>query len=92
MGSRAGLDNLSTALCVGAGRVTGLGRSNSRHSAGRQPLINAPARLGGMHPGELPKSVAAMGIAGGIGKLFSTHPSIEERIAALQNASAAQHS
>ena len=54
----------------------------------RQPMINALARLGGMHAGELPKSVAAFGIAGGMGQLFSTHPPLEERIAALQNASA----
>jgi heat shock protein HtpX len=51
----------------------------------RQPMINALARLGGLHTAELPKSMAAMGIAGGIGQLFSTHPPIEERIAALQN-------
>jgi heat shock protein HtpX len=41
--------------------------------------------LGGVHTAELPKSMAAMGIAGGIGQLFSTHPPIEQRIAALQN-------
>jgi heat shock protein HtpX len=50
----------------------------------KQPMINALARLGGMHPGELPSAVKAMGIGGKMGSLMSTHPPMEARIAALQ--------
>lgn len=52
----------------------------------KQPMINALARLGGLRPGELPRSVEAMGISGrgGVMALLSTHPPIEDRIRALQ--------
>ena len=51
-----------------------------------QPMIKALARLGGLAPGELPKSMAASGITdkGGIMALLASHPPMEERIAALQ--------
>ena len=56
-----------------------------------QPMMNALARLGGLQPGALPQAMQASGIsasAGGWGALFSTHPPIEQRIAALQARSA----
>jgi len=51
-----------------------------------QPMINALARLGGLEPGALPQSIKAMGISDrpGFMALFSTHPPMEQRIAALQ--------
>ena len=50
------------------------------------PMQHALARLGGIHPGELPQGMAASGITApsGWAALFSSHPPIEERIAALQ--------
>ena len=62
--------------------------AGSAHLLGnRQPMINALARLGGMQPGELPQSIAAAGISDkpGFSALFSSHPPMEARIAALQN-------
>ncbi len=50
-----------------------------------QPMIAALRRLGGLAEGELPKNMAAFGISGkGALALFSSHPPIESRIAALQ--------
>ena len=54
----------------------------------KQPMINALARLGQMHESQLPQSVAALGInqSGGVMEWFASHPPIEQRIAALQQA------
>ena len=59
----------------------------------RQPMMRALARLGGMDPGDLPQSMAAMGISGrpsGLLALMSSHPPIEDRIRALRAGDARQ--
>jgi heat shock protein HtpX len=54
-----------------------------------RPMIGALRRLGGIEPAALPQSLQAFGIAEGRNKflkLFSSHPPIPERIAALETA------
>lgn len=53
-----------------------------------QPMMRALARLGSAESSDLPKTFEASGINGGrsLGALFASHPPIEDRIAALQNA------
>jgi heat shock protein HtpX len=53
-----------------------------------RPMISALRRLGGLEPAELPQSFQAHGIAEGRSKflgMFSSHPPIAERIAALES-------
>ena len=54
-----------------------------------RPMMAALHRLGNLSAGELPQNVATAGISGRPGwtQLFSSHPPIEQRIAALANAS-----
>jgi len=59
--------------------------------AGRDKMISALEALGRAHPQPLPEQMAAFGIAGGgaggIRRLFLTHPPLEDRIAALRSGS-----
>ena len=61
--------------------------------AGRSNMIAALQRLNSLHPAPLPEKLAAFGIsgggAGGIKRLFMTHPPLEERIEALRRQQAA---
>lgn len=56
--------------------------------AGRQKMVAALERLRRVHAEPLPDKMAAFGIsghvAGGLKRLFMTHPPLEERIAALK--------
>jgi heat shock protein HtpX len=60
--------------------------------AGSANLLGTPAsmiaalrRLGNLQPGVLPDSLKALGVAGKrTTSVFSTHPALEDRIAALE--------
>jgi heat shock protein HtpX len=66
--------------------------AGSARLLGPQPMIHALMRLGGIQGGPLPQAMQAFGITsgGGMMALFASHPPIEARIAALQNAPAAR--
>ena len=49
------------------------------------PMIAALRRLGNLQPGVLPDSLKAFGISGKKTSIWATHPSLEDRIEALQN-------
>jgi heat shock protein HtpX len=61
-------------------------RGSADYLGSARPMMQALARLGGVEPGALPESMRAMGITDRPGwmALFSSHPPIEQRIAALQ--------
>lgn len=62
-----------------AGAADYMGQPNS--------MISALSRLGGLAPGKLPQNIQASGISDrpGFLALFSTHPPIQDRIAALRS-------
>ncbi|TEA78425.1 protease HtpX [Allopusillimonas ginsengisoli] len=61
---------------------------SARLLGSREPMIHALARLGGLEPGDLPKTFEASGISGrrSVSALMASHPPIEARIHALQAA------
>lgn len=61
-------------------------RGSAEYLGSAQPMMQALARLGARPPGALPESMRALGITDRPGwmALFSSHPPIEQRIAALQ--------
>ncbi len=61
-------------------------RGSAEYLGSPRPMAQALARLGGAEPGALPEAIRAFGITDRPGwmALFSSHPPIEQRIAALQ--------
>jgi len=58
---------------------------SAEYLGSHRKMAAALRRLGGMSNLPLPESMKAMGISGGkLSSLFSTHPSLEKRIAALE--------
>jgi len=51
----------------------------------QQNMIGALEKLKNGKAGQLPAELAAFGISGGVSKLFSTHPPLDDRIEALKN-------
>ena len=56
--------------------------------AGKRKMISALQRLKSLQnvPEQLPRELNAFGIRGGVASLFSSHPPLEDRIAALERA------
>ena len=61
-------------------------RGSAEYLGSARPMIGALERLGALEAGHLPQSIRAMGISDRASwmALFSSHPPIESRIAALQ--------
>src|SRR5207249_3845419 len=79
----------SALVAVSTGLLTAMSRAeagSARYLGSPQPMVRALAQLGGLPPGELPKSLNGFGITdrSAVMALFATHPPIEARIAALQ--------
>lgn len=69
-------------------REYGADAGSARLLGSPSDMIAALRRLGNIQPGVLPDSLKAMGISGkNMRSLLSTHPSLEDRIAALQGLS-----
>lgn len=53
--------------------------------ASKESMVAALRKLQALQPGPLPEQMAAFGISGKVGKLWSSHPPLEDRIKALES-------